>query len=379
MLRKPAEKGSEAFAGLLTEVKTTRRRRPSASSSSATTSVTPPSSGISLLPPPQDDAEHRHQHDHQHHQQQHEDPFNLPVPGLDDDAVDQVMHGASPLIVEQQPPPPQARAPSYASPALAALVGEYGAATGRGAWGQAARCLEQLPREGEKEERPRALAEMAGALLASLPARGWRLAAVAAEEGGKGKKRRALQLLGHGGASAAPERLKAEVLAPLRAAALAVADGCEEGEDEEDGSGGAALVLALRLEAAAATGAAVREAEALAWAERAACLVVKQPGLVSLHCCGLALAALLLHHHQHQQQQQQQQEEEKGTGTSQPPISAAAVLDCLLAILALSLPATLEVEATMRGLSGKALLLPAWDVDEPPYLVLPPALAARPR
>jgi hypothetical protein len=337
-------------------------------------------------------------------------------------------------LITEQPPPPK----PYASSTVAALVAEYAGCVGMGAWGQAQGCLERLVAQAADgaDERPRALAEMAAALLSSLPGRGWRLtvtgaAAGAAEEEGNGSGRRALRLVGHGGASASPERLEAEVLAPLRAAALAILPACvvavageaaaaaEEEEEEEGGRVGAPLLLALRLEAAVAAAAAAvvaaaaapaaaagtatvdaTEAAAAKWAERAARAVAAQPGLVSLHCCGLALAL-----ERAGLPTDSTEAGEAGTlvaaadggggGGPASPRSAAAV-DCLLAILALSLPPSLEVEGAMRGLAAAAgtaraeagseagggeeeCSLPPWDVDEQPYRILPPTLAARTR
>lgn len=348
----------EAFAGLK-EVKTTRRRRPldglSSPSSVTTPSVTHAASSSSRLLLPAHGAPDQQQ-------TEEEDPFRLPLPGVDDDDEEEVGGGGGgsapgSLITEMDEASPPLEAPTpprpFACPTLAGLVEEYGGCVDQGAWGQAKACLERLTASAADGERPRALAAMAGALLASLPQRGWHLAVV----GGTGETGRRVQLRGHGAASASPERLEAEVLAPLRAAVASVPwEGYEEGEAGAEA--GESFVLALRLEAVAGRD----QKEASAAAERAVHLFTARPGLLSLHCCGLALALWPPH------------------GGPPPPPShpPAPLLDCILAALALSLPTPVEVESTMRGLSTAADgLLPPWDVDEPPFLVLPPGLAAR--
>lgn len=346
---------------LLKEVKTTRRRRrpllddPSSATAPTTAPTTTAAAGHEGLLPAA------------------EDPFRPPLPGLDDDDDDG--NGTPEQSAPPHPPPPLAR-PPYASAALAALADEYADCVGRGAWGQARACLERLPTGGD--ERPRALVEMAGALLGSLPARGWRLSVVEAgqQEGqGQGQMRqRRLRIAAHGGASTAPEKLEAEVLGPLCAAVLAAAWADEEEgmheeaqqQHQQQQEPGAPLLLALRLEAA------TRREGAGAWATYAAArLVASRPGLASLHCCGLALGLA------------GSRSTTGGGGGATAP--APEGLDCMLGILALSLPGAIEVEATMRDLTSCAAsssLLPPWEVEEEEdgaYRVLPPALATRPR
>lgn len=335
---------------LLKEVQTTRRRRtlldePDHPASSATAQATT-AAGEGLSPLAAAD-----------------DPFRLPIPGLDDD--DNKPAASSEYPSSPHPPPLPLVRPPYASAALAALVEEYAGCVGRGAWGQARTCLERLPTEGD--ERPWALLEMAGALLGSLPARGWRLSVEGqGQQLGQAQMQRRLRVVGHGGASAAPETLEAEVLGPLRAAVLATAWADEEYvyKEQQQQQPGAPLLLALRLEAAAPESAG-------AWAPHAAArLVTSRPGLESLHCCGLALRLA---------------GPQESAYTTTPGLAAGAtpgLLDCMLGILALSFPGATEVEATMAGLAAAASSapLPPWEVEEEEeaaYRILPPALATR--